>query len=143
MAFIPKDACWYIAQIILEINVEGESQNVVHVNYLLVRGESPEEAYEKALRLGNAHTTTYLNQHKRKVRIGFRGLRDLNVVYESLSDGAELLYEEKVGIDDHALSGMICSKESLAVFQPIAATPRPDYGSDEIRREANNLVEEK
>ena len=35
-----------------EITVEGESRNVVHTNLLLVRADSPEEAYEKALELG-------------------------------------------------------------------------------------------
>jgi len=105
MAFIPKDAVWYIAQVVLEITVEGEAQNVVHINYLLVRAGSPEEAYEKALRLGAEHETTYRNEAKKEVRVLFRGLRDLTVVYEGLEHGAELLYEEKVSVSQEALAG--------------------------------------
>ena len=37
MAFIPRDAIWYIAEVVLEITVEGATENVVHIDYLLVR----------------------------------------------------------------------------------------------------------
>jgi hypothetical protein len=43
MAFIPKAAIWYIAQVVLEITVEGETRNVVHIDYMLIRADSPEE----------------------------------------------------------------------------------------------------
>ena len=142
MAFIPKDAVWYIAQVVLEVVVEGEGRNVVHTNYLLVRAESPDEAYEKALRLGGEHESTYLNENKKRVRIGFRGLRNLTVVYEPLEDGAELLYEETVGMSREDLEGLIRPKESLGIFKPIQRSPGPDYGSEEIRHEARRLVDQ-
>jgi hypothetical protein len=86
-----------IAQLVLEITVEDEVRNVVHIDYLLVRADSPEEAYEKAQRLGSEHETTYLNKDNKEVRIRFRGLRNLNVIYDDLEHGADLLYEEKLG----------------------------------------------
>lgn len=37
MAYIPKDAKWYVAEVVMECRIEGEPRNVVHVNILLVR----------------------------------------------------------------------------------------------------------
>jgi hypothetical protein len=51
MGFVPEGAEWYLAQVVIEFVVEGDARNVVHVNYLLVRAQSPDEAYQKALRL--------------------------------------------------------------------------------------------
>ena len=141
MAFIPKDAIWYLAQVVLEINVEGESRNVVHVNYILVRADSAENAYDKAVRLGTQHESQYLNGKGQEVRIRFRGLRNLTVVYEALEDGAEILYEEKVGLTEEELADLVKSKACLGIFAPDQASRGPDYGSEEIRREAENLAE--
>ena len=52
MGYIPKDAKWYLADIIQQITVEDDPRSVVHTNVVLVRADSPEEAYEKALALG-------------------------------------------------------------------------------------------
>ena len=142
MAFIPNDTIWYIAQVVLEITVEGESQNVVHVNYLLVRAESPAEAYDKALRLGFDHETTYMNQRGKRVRIVFRGLHNLTAVYEPLEHGAELLYEETLGLSQDNLDSLVAHKESLGVFRSIEKNPGPDYASAEIQGEARRIVEE-
>ncbi len=140
MAFIPKNALWYIAEVVLEITVEGDDRNVVQVNYLLVRAQSPDEAHEKAMALGAEHQTTYLNPGHKTVTIAFLGLRNLSVVYESLEDGAELLYEEKVGVSHEALRVMICAKESLSVFRPIQASSGPNYASEEIQQEARSII---
>lgn len=119
MAFIPRDAVWYIAEVVLEITVEGATQNIVHINYLLVRADSPEDAYEKALRLGDEHETTYLNGDKKEVKTSFRGLRNLTVVYEALEHGAELLYEEKLGVKKEVINALVQPKEQLSVFKPM------------------------
>ena len=142
MAFIPRDAVWYIAQVVLEIIVEGEPQNLVHINYLLVRADSPEQAYGKALRLGAEHKTSYLNPANKMVRVYFRGLRNLTVLHEGLDDGAEILYGEKVGIGQEAVEALIRPKEALSVFKPIQRSSGPDYASAEIQREARKMVEE-
>jgi hypothetical protein len=141
MAYIPKDARWYIAQVVIELTVAGESRNIVHINHLLVRADSPQEAYEKALRMGGEHETTYLNADKKEVRGRFRGLRNLTVVYDALEDGAELLYEERVGLSQQELAALVNPVEALAIFKPIERSQGPDYGSEEIRREAKRLSE--
>ena len=60
MGFIPEDARWYLADIVLEHIIEGDSRNVVHINTHLVEAESPVEAYEKAVGLGrrSEHSTS-------------------------------------------------------------------------------------
>jgi hypothetical protein len=141
MAFIPENANWYLAQIVLEITVQGEAQNVIHINYLLIEAGSPEEAYAKALHLGKQHETTYPNPKKQEVNIHFRGLRNLNVIYKALEDGAEILYEQRIGVDSDEISEMIRPKEMLAVFQPMQAGSGPDYASEEVVREARTLME--
>jgi hypothetical protein len=52
MGYIPEDAKWYLAEIVEEITVEEDSRNVVHRNLHLIRADSPEEAYRKAIELG-------------------------------------------------------------------------------------------
>ena len=54
MGYIPEDAKWYLADLVEEITVEGDPRNVVHTNMTLVRADSPEEAYQKAVQLGTA-----------------------------------------------------------------------------------------
>jgi hypothetical protein len=117
MAFIPKDARWYLADVVLEHTVEGDPRNVVHVNIHLVEAHSPEQAYEKANALGRAAERVYVNSYGKEVRVVFRGLRDLNVIHDDLEDGAELTYEQYESMPEGQLAGWVSSKESLAVFR--------------------------
>ena len=77
MAYIPKDARWYLADIVLEHTIEGDARNLVHVNIHLIAADSPDQAYEKAMMLGRESEQTYTNTVGREVRVTFRGLRDL------------------------------------------------------------------
>ena len=61
MGFVPADAEWYLAELMQELTVEEGSRNVVWRNLTLVHANSPDEAYEKALSLGPAGDTEYLN----------------------------------------------------------------------------------
>jgi hypothetical protein len=119
MGVIPKDARWYLADIVLEHIVEGDPRNLVHVNTNLVEAESPEQAYQKALALGGDSGQEYTNTDGKRVRVAFRGLRQLNVIHEALEDGAELAYREMVGVPEEQLRGWITPKERLGVFAPI------------------------
>ena len=124
MGFIPSDARWYLADVVLEHRVEGDLQNVVHVNTHLVEASSSEEAYAKALALGREAEQAYQNTDGRLVRVVFRGLRELGVVHEPLEDGAELMYTEAIGVPEEQLLSWAESKEDLAVFRPVAAKRR-------------------
>ncbi len=76
MACIPSDAKWYLAEIVEEIRIESEPQNTVHTNTVLVRADSPEEAYQSALALGKEGEITYTNPDGKTVNVYFRGLPD-------------------------------------------------------------------
>jgi hypothetical protein len=119
VGFIPSDARWYLTDVVLEHRIDDEPRNVVHVNTHLVEAGSPEEAYEKALRLGRDSEHEYENTDGRLVRVVFRGLRELNVIHEDLEDGAELMYSEHVGVPEERLREWNRPREKLAVFAPI------------------------
>ncbi|VTR93035.1 Uncharacterized protein OS=Rivularia sp. PCC 7116 GN=Riv7116_2885 PE=4 SV=1: DUF4288 [Gemmata massiliana] len=119
MGFIPKDACWYLADVVMEHRIEGDERNIVHVNTHLIEAGSPDEAYEKAQALGRDGESDYENTDGQRVRVLFRGLRELNVIHEPLEDGAELMYTEDVGVPEEKLQTWNRSREKLAVFAPI------------------------
>src|SRR6202521_1398870 len=98
MGFIPKDAKWYLADIVEEIRVEGDRRNVVHTNLALVRADSPDEAYAKAIALGKRGNTKYKNPEGKMVTIRFRGLKELNVIHDELEHGCEITFGEDIGV---------------------------------------------
>ncbi|NEO86803.1 MAG: DUF4288 domain-containing protein [Spirulina sp. SIO3F2] len=142
MVYIPDDAKWYIAEIVMECTVEGEPRNVVHINILLVRADSPEEAFERAEALGKSDEDSYSNPQNQKVTWSYCGLRDLNVVHDELEHGAELLFEEEIGVSADNLQEMITEKSELNVFRAPTArdSSEPDYGNKEIQEEAQKLI---
>lgn len=52
MGFVPNNAKWYLTEIVEEITVADTVANKVHRNLILIRADSPDEAYEKAVRFG-------------------------------------------------------------------------------------------
>ena len=141
MAYIPENAKWYLAAMVEEITVEGDSRSVVHKNYILIRGESPEDAYEKAQELGKRSDVSYDNPGGRLVQIKFRGLSQLNVIHDELEHGAELLYEELLGLSEEQVEALVRPKEDLGVFQPTSPRAGPDYSSRQVLEEARRLIE--
>ena len=125
MGYIPEDAKWYLAEIVEEITVEDDPRNVVHRNLHLVRADSPEEAYRKAIELGTSSEASWENIDGKRVTIRFRGLHGLHkVIDDELEHGAELSYRED-----------IAAKEELGVFQPITPSTGPHYGSRDVIEE--------
>jgi hypothetical protein len=135
MAFIPKDAKWYLAWLIQEIIVEDDSRNIVHTNLLLVRANSPDEAYNKAIDLGKESEISYENPAGKSVVCAFRGIKDLNVIHDELAHGAELNYEEKVGVSNEEIERMLRSKEELTVFHSEEISAKPNYLVKDIAEE--------
>ncbi len=139
MGFIPPNAKWYLAYIVEEIRVEGERRNVLHTNQVLVRADSPDEAYEESLKLGRQCNISYRNERGKKVGIKFRGLRELSVVHDELEHGAELSYRERIGVSEQRIKEWIQPKSKLNVFAPIQPTSGPDYADG--RHYAGNTQE--
>jgi hypothetical protein len=116
---------WYIAEVIEEITVEGEKDSVVHINAILIKASSDDEAFERAVT--EQYDDLYLNPSGREVRTRFVGLRDLIRIYDDLEDGAELRYEELIGLSPEELSALTTGRDDLTVFRPQRAVERPDY----------------
>ena len=136
MAYVPDDAHWFLATMIEEIRVEGAKRNVVHINYVIVEADSPEDAYQRALKMGNQANQSYINERGKKVTVRFRGLRNLDVIYDPLEHGCEIMFREKLGVSESAIRKLLVSKKQLELFRPIRKRPgRPDYASKKIMEE--------
>ena len=133
MAYIPENAEWFWADLVEEIRVEGSKRNIVHINCVLIRATSPEEAYTRALKRGKAGNQTYTNPAGKKVSIRFRGLRNLDVIHDDLEDGCEIMFSEKLGVSEAGIQKLIASKEQLEAFLPVRGRPGvPNYMSGRI-----------
>jgi hypothetical protein len=140
MAHIPSNANWYVAELVEELTVEGEPRNVVHRNLTLIRGNSPEDAYAKAIALGEERNLTYDNPDRKKVTVVFHGLGSLNVIHDELEHGAEILYTEDIGVSKDQIANWIPRKEQLAVFRTNDGHARPDYSSGEVMEKVKRLL---
>lgn len=134
-AFIPRDAKWYIADIVEEVRVEGSRRNVVHTNRTLIRADSPEEAHTKAIALGKRGNTRYKNVNGKMVTIRFRGLSELNVIHDDLDHSAEISFDRDVAVSEKVIKSWIRPKRKLGVFAPIQPSKGPDYASAEVIQE--------
>jgi hypothetical protein len=132
MGFIPKNAKWYLADIVEEVRVEGSRRNVVHSNRTLIRADSPEEAHKKATAVGKQGSTTYKNAKGKTVTIKFRGLRELDVIHEELEHGAEISFTRDVAVSEKEIRSWILPKRKLGIFAPIRPHGGPDYASAAI-----------
>jgi hypothetical protein len=117
MGYIPQNAKWYLAEIVEEISIEDEAELIAHINLVLVRADSPEEAYEGALGLGRQHNISYLNTDGKEVQCVFRGLHDLNIIHDELEHGAEIIYEKREGLNQQQMAKLVKHKGDLGIFK--------------------------
>ena len=137
MGYVPKDARWFVAELVVEIKVDEDLRNVVHVNMVLVNADSAEDAYARALELGATYGSVGVNEAGHAIVTTFLGLRDLWVMHDVPAHGAEVIFEEKVGVERKELQALITSKSELTIFttwQP-PSDETPDYASGWIVRE--------
>jgi Domain of unknown function (DUF4288) len=126
---------WYLATLVMEILVEADPRNVVHRNLFLISACSPEEAYGKAELLGQRGETAYDNPAGLQVRHRFRGIADLDTLVDGeLADGAELAFEQNVGLPEEQIRAWIRTKEDLCKpHRPSAPGSHvPDYTSKDV-----------
>ena len=136
MPYIPTDAQWYLADLVVEIAVEGDPRRVVHINTVLVNADSPSDAYEKALELGAAQVSdSYLNPAGKQVDSRFVGLKDLAVIHDKLEHGAELFFVEKADMQPVEILAIVQPKEKLSIFTDIEPSAGPDYSSGQIAQD--------
>jgi len=144
MAYVPDNAEWFLAEIVQEIRVDGCKRNIVHINSVIVHASSPHAAYVRATEMGKRGNSSYVNERGKRVTIRFRGLRNLDVIYDPLEDGCEIMYTEKLGLTEKQMSKLVRPKGQLEVFMPIRSRPgRPNFSSKEIMDEVKKRLRKK
>jgi hypothetical protein len=141
MSKMPEDTRWFYATILIKIVVEGDPRNVMHANTVLVEARDAEEAYARALELGEEENRDDVNPLGKRVTFTFVGLSELDEIGPVLDHGTEIFFTEKVGLSDDEIAKRVCSKEELCSFK---AKPervdKPDYASIEIMAEVKKLL---
>jgi Domain of unknown function (DUF4288) len=135
MGYVPTDAQWFIAELVMEITVRGAAQNVVHRNLILVHGTSAEDGFRKATDWGYKGECSYENPRGQTVEIKFRGISKFDEVLEELEDGAELTFEESKGVDSAEIDRWIPPKDRLDAFRSPRSFEKPsdpDYSSRDV-----------
>ncbi len=143
MGYIPADAEWFVAELVMEITVHGAPCNVLHRNLTLINARTSDEAYAKALHRGQNGETEYENLKGQLVEIRFRGISKLDVVSEPLVDGAELFFEEQLGVPELEIQSLIPPKEDLNAFTPPNPGKErdPDYRSKAVMGQAVRMLQ--
>jgi hypothetical protein len=119
VAYIPPGTEWFLAELVEEIRVSGEDGQEIHAILVLIQASEPETAYSKALDWGRAHELDFTNTEGRPVTIRYLGISSLNVVYEPLVDGAELIDSIYGEATPELLGRLLVQKCQLNVFRPI------------------------
>jgi hypothetical protein len=144
MAYVPDNAEWFLAQIVQEIRVAGSKRNIVHINFVIIHARSPGVAYDRAMSIGKEGDTSYINELGNRVTVRFRGLRDLDVIYDPLEDGCEIMFTEKLGVTRQGIKKLVRPKRQLEAFLPIRERPgRPNFSSKRIMDQAKSELDER
>ncbi len=98
---------WYIAELLIEMRIEKEPRNVVHINSHLIRAKTIAAAKAKAKAIGKDSTSSYKNTDGKKVIVRFRGIRDLFELPEGIDDGAEVIWEEHIGLTEKKIKSWL------------------------------------
>lgn len=64
------------------------------------------------------------------------------MIHDKLEHGAELMFEEAIGISEDAVQNMITTKSLLNVFRSdeLRDSAKPNYGCKEIMEEALRMI---
>jgi hypothetical protein len=114
---------WYSAAILLRFETEEEDEANLNrrclawENYHIIKAETPDEAYEKALKLGKSYENKYKNTEGERVKWIFEGLTMLVPIYEELHDGAEIGWTEHENKAVKTIKAFVKSKDELEVFE--------------------------
>lgn len=119
MAYIPKNAQWYVADLVEEIHVTGRKRQTAWINTVLIRADSPAEAHKKAMEVGKSGETKYKSMNGQTVRCRFRGIHELNVIHEKLEHGCEIFFRSKPSMTEKGIKRLVGPKQDLAVFRDI------------------------
>ena len=114
-----KDGNWYIVEIIekCEPVKRNEKQDLRRVttwgNHHLIKANSPEKAFDKAVKLGKEKNYKFINSDKLEMESIFVGIGELLPIYEDIEDGAELMWNDYGFISNRRTMRMPYEKKEL------------------------------
>ena len=87
-------------------------------NQILIKADSPSEAYKKAIRQGKLESSEmWTADEKRKDKFHFEGLTGLVAIYEELEDGSEITWTEYENRTVKKVKNWVLPKDKLEVFK--------------------------
>lgn len=110
---------WFIIEIIekCEPVSRDENQDLRRVmtwgNHHLIKANSPEEAFDKATKIGKQNEYKFINNDNEEMEWAFVGIGELVPIYEDIEDGAELMWKDYGFISNRRTKRMIYEKEEL------------------------------
>jgi hypothetical protein len=132
---------WFLAELVMKITVADDPRNVVHQNLFLIRADSADEAYEKAVQFGKNEEISYDNPAGKAVHFCFEGVSDLIDIIEDLEDGAELDFRYTVAMPKEKIRSLVPPRDRLRAFLPPRRAEGPDYTSAEIMAKVARMME--
>lgn len=110
---------WYIAEIIEKCEPVDRNENLdlrrvtTWGNFHLIKADTPEKAYEKAVKIGKDGEYKFINADKHEMEWVFVGIADLIPVCEDIEDGAELMWTDYGFISDRRTQRIPRKKEDI------------------------------
>lgn len=110
---------WYIAEIIVKCEPDkntGTDLRRVSVwgNNFLIKASSAEEAYDKAIAIGNNDNYKFTNSDNREMQSVFLGIGNLTIVTDdTIGDGMELHWTDYGDITNKRSSSFALLKDTL------------------------------
>lgn len=114
-----KDKEWYIVEIIEKCEPVNHDENqklrrvITWGNHHLIKADSPEMAYDKAVKIGKESEYKFINSDKIEMEWVFVGIGELLPIYEDIEDGAELMWTDYGYISNRRTMKMPYEKEEL------------------------------
>ena len=112
---------WYIGTYLLRFaetdkvkNLNPEARYIFWENTRIVKAKSLSKAYDKLVKAAQREIKTYADgSEEDPVKWVFEGVVDLLPIYESLEDGAEIMYREHTRTKLKNLRKLVRSKDEL------------------------------
>lgn len=110
---------WYIAEIIEKCEPldRNEKQDLRRVttwgNHHLIKANSAEKAYEKAIKIGKEAEYQFTNTDKVEMEWIFVGIAELVPIHEDIEDGAEIMWTDYGFISERKTKRFALTKEEI------------------------------
>lgn len=110
---------WFIVEILekCEPVIRNEKNDLRRVttwgNHHLIKADSPEQAFDKAVILGKEKNYKFTNSDKIEMESIFVGIGELIPIYEDIEDGAELMWTDYGFISNKRTMKMAYKKQEL------------------------------